>query len=139
MVSNASYSDMQWLQATLPIKDGGLGIRRVASLALPSFISSAISTTPLQEDILALCPKTLDADLTKMSASWSARFGPVPFDSAASKQASWDLPIIEADKALVSSNLHSPREESGFSCGSCPAYGSLFVSSPDCHLRAAYG
>jgi len=33
LTSNYVLSDDQWLQASLPIKDGGLGIRRVSSLA----------------------------------------------------------------------------------------------------------
>ena len=36
-ITNTSLSDTQWLQASLPIKHGGLGIRQVRSLALPAF------------------------------------------------------------------------------------------------------
>ena len=43
-----SLSDTQWLQASLPIKHGGLGIRQVRSLALPAFLASAASTSDLQ-------------------------------------------------------------------------------------------
>ena len=48
-------SDIQWLQASLPVKDGGLGVRHVSSLALPAFLASAASTLSLQADILADC------------------------------------------------------------------------------------
>jgi len=34
--TNFDLSDTQWLQASLPVRDGGLGVRRVASLALPA-------------------------------------------------------------------------------------------------------
>jgi len=47
-----SLSNSQWLQASLPIKLGGLGIRRVSSLALPAFLASAASTCLLQDEIL---------------------------------------------------------------------------------------
>jgi len=43
-ISNNTLSESQWLQASLPIKSGGLGIRRVSSLALPAFLASASST-----------------------------------------------------------------------------------------------
>ena len=43
-----SLSDTQWLQASLPIKHVGLGIRQVCSLALPAFLASAASTSDLQ-------------------------------------------------------------------------------------------
>ena len=55
LISNSALSDDQWLQASLPIKDGGLGVRRVSSLATPAFLASAASTLPLQSRILAAC------------------------------------------------------------------------------------
>jgi hypothetical protein len=36
-ILNVSLNDIQWTQASLPIKMGGLGIRRATSLALPAF------------------------------------------------------------------------------------------------------
>jgi len=41
LISNYVLSDDQWLQASLPIKDGGLGIKRVSSLATSAFLASA--------------------------------------------------------------------------------------------------
>ena len=52
-ITNSDLSDMQWIQASLPVADGGLGIRRVASLAPSAFLASAASTHDLQEHILA--------------------------------------------------------------------------------------
>ena len=50
-ISNTNISDTQWLQASLPIKHGGLGIRQVRSLALPAFFASAASTSDLQSPV----------------------------------------------------------------------------------------
>jgi len=38
-IANPDLSDIQWLQASLPVKEGGLGlvVRRVTSLAPSSF------------------------------------------------------------------------------------------------------
>ena len=52
-ITNSDLSDIQWLQASMPIKLGGLGVRRVTSLAIPAFLASAASTLPLQDHILA--------------------------------------------------------------------------------------
>ena len=41
-----------WTQASLSIKYGGLGIRKVRSLALPAYLASAASTADLQTSIL---------------------------------------------------------------------------------------
>src|SRR6218665_2705735 len=38
---NIDMTDIQWTQASLLIKLGGLGIRRGGSLALPAFLASA--------------------------------------------------------------------------------------------------
>jgi len=57
-ISNTNISGTQWLQASLPIKHGGLGVRQVRSLALPAFLASAASTLDLQSQIfvgLVLC------------------------------------------------------------------------------------
>jgi len=51
-ITNTRLSDTQWLQASLPIKHGGLGIRQVRSLVLPAFLASAASTCDLQSQIL---------------------------------------------------------------------------------------
>src|SRR6218665_3838161 len=47
-ILNISFTDTQWLQATLPIRLGGLGIRRASSLALPAFLASAAFTSEIQ-------------------------------------------------------------------------------------------
>ena len=52
-ITKFDLSDMQWIQASLPVADGGLGIGRVASLAPSAFLASAASTHDLQEHILA--------------------------------------------------------------------------------------
>ena len=51
-IANVVLSDVQWIQASLPVKAGGLGIRRAASLALPAYLASATSTALLQDLIL---------------------------------------------------------------------------------------
>ena len=51
-IANVVLSDVQWIKASLPVKAGGLGIRRAASLALPAHLASATSTASLQDLIL---------------------------------------------------------------------------------------
>ena len=41
---NIELDDETWTQTSLPITWGSLGIRRVTDIALPAFISSAMST-----------------------------------------------------------------------------------------------
>ena len=44
-IANFVLSDAQLIQASLPVKAGGLGIRWAFSLVLPSYLASATITT----------------------------------------------------------------------------------------------
>ena len=55
--------DDQWLQVSLTVKSGGLGIRRVASLASPAFLASAVGTSDLYKQILQTNMIMLDSAL----------------------------------------------------------------------------
>ena len=57
-ITNSDLTDVQWIQANFPVKDGGLGVRRASSLAIPAFLASAASTLSLQDDILAESAKS---------------------------------------------------------------------------------
>jgi hypothetical protein len=39
-ILNLRLTDLQWRQSTLPIRFGGLGIRRISDICLPAFVSS---------------------------------------------------------------------------------------------------
>ena len=77
-ITNCDFSDLQWIQASLPGRDGGLGIRRVASLALPAFVASAASTLSLQADILSSCTPSDNKFFQSCLLSWSSQFGDLP-------------------------------------------------------------
>ena len=51
-IANLALTDVQWLQASLPVKEGGLGVRRVTSLAPSAFLASATGTETLQQQLL---------------------------------------------------------------------------------------
>src|SRR6218665_1599170 len=52
-ILNISLNDIQCLQATLPIRDGGLEVRRVSMLATSAYLASAASTKSLVSAILS--------------------------------------------------------------------------------------
>jgi len=53
-------SDSEWLQASLPVRHGGLGIRSAQMLAPSAFLASAASTHDLQQSILPESVGSLD-------------------------------------------------------------------------------
>ena len=59
-ISNVAISPEAWEQAALPVKLGGLGVRSVEALALPSYIASLHAALPL---IRSICPGLADDKL----------------------------------------------------------------------------
>ena len=49
---HCSVPDRAWLQAGLASKDGGLGMRHLASIAHPAYIGSTINAAPLVATLL---------------------------------------------------------------------------------------
>ena len=71
-VLNVNFSHNQWIQATLPVNKGSIGIRSVVFLVPSAFLASAASTFNLQNRVLseylALIP---DTSVTDTLAIWS--------------------------------------------------------------------
>ena len=66
-------NDDQWLQASLPVRNGGLGIRNATKLAPSVFLASAASTRSLQDAILPQCFRALeDISQTQTMAIWKS-------------------------------------------------------------------
>jgi hypothetical protein len=76
-ITNCDLSENQWLQAGLPIRDGGLGIRRVSSLALPAFLASAAGSLSLQDAILSQADTKPDSYFALYLPRWSEALGVV--------------------------------------------------------------
>ena len=86
---NIQLDDKAWRQASLPVKAGGLGVRRIEDLALPAYLSSSVGL---------LVSAALEA--------WFAAAGngvDPPTQPSASRQSSWDTPLVtHALKDLLS-------------------------------------
>ncbi len=98
-ILNIELRESSWNQATLPVKNGGIGIRLATQVSLPAFLSSVSSSSEL---MLKLLPSRLhitagvnDPAFTLAVEEWKLRAGvselPVPSD----KQKSWDTSIVK--------------------------------------------
>jgi hypothetical protein len=91
-ILNVDLSDEKWLQASLPVKDGGLGIRCAATLALSAFLASAASTRELQAHMLP--PETADNSddlVNSATKAWITLTGSEPpTGTTAFRQREWD-------------------------------------------------
>ena len=91
-------SDVQWIQASLPVKAGGLRIRRAASLALPAYPASATSTVSLQDLIITRSVAAADKYYTLYRSNWSSAYNKsFSLDATACKLRAWDEPIVNDD------------------------------------------
>jgi len=137
-ITNSDLSEAQWLQASLPIKDGGLGVRRVASLALPAFLASAAGTVSLQDAILARFACPTDSFFDTFQQTWSSTFGTSPpADAVIHKQSFWDRPSVLRDLASVESGLVTCEQQASFRAATAPHSGDWLHALPiaSCGLR----
>ena len=73
VIFNFDFHETQWIQATLPVNDGGNGIRCANMLATSAFLASAASTHILQQSILLLSShnQVPYQDRVSIEAMWS--------------------------------------------------------------------
>ena len=108
-ICNISLTDDQWIQASLPVRAGGLGVRRVSSLASPAFLASAAGTRDLQDQILRadsnLPDDCFESYLSSRLDTYQLKD---PVGADVSKQRSWDEPVIQAELASLMNKYSDP-------------------------------
>ena len=67
-IANCTLNDINWIQASLPVKHGGLGIRSVDVLAPSAFLASAAATLSIQSAALPASFTAIDRHVDMVSA-----------------------------------------------------------------------
>ena len=139
-ITNVSINDEQWLQASLPIRAGGLGIRKVSAIASSAFLSSVSSTQLLQTDLLSRVTfEVKDHFYDRLLVNWSTTHHPVqpPVGNLASKQRSWDQPIVEKTQSSLLASQTTPYNRARLLATSAPHSGDWLHALPisSCGLR----
>lgn len=93
-ILNIQLNENQWTQASLPVRFGGLGTRKVTDISLPAFLAS----THCVKDLLSTITDIKDCNseipyLDEGMRIWSGLGLPFPMDPM--KQKSWDTINIE--------------------------------------------
>ena len=92
---NTDLTDIQWMKASLPVRAGGLWVRRVATLASSAFLASAASTRELQSQLLLNCYPASDPHVDSAIMPWTASHNiPLPGNTSAIKQHAWKVSIL---------------------------------------------
>jgi len=140
-IFNTDMTDLQWIQASLPVRNGGLGIRRVSSLAPSAFLASAAGTRDLQAKILRNCLTPIDSAVDLVLALWSAKYDQsgvlCPVGEDAANQRSWDKPCVSADICRLKISLPDRRDQARLLALSAPHSGDWIHALPlsSCGLR----
>jgi len=83
-----------------PVRNGGLGVWSLSSLAPSAFLTSTACTRDLQDMILFKCDASIDSTFDNVLVQWTtahSQSGALPsVGSLSSKQHEWDKPSIAA-------------------------------------------
>jgi hypothetical protein len=141
IISNTDMTDLQWIQASLPVRNGGLGIRRVSSLAPSAFLASAAGTRNLQDNILLRYGKPSDSAVVIVLAQWTALYDQsgdlCPTGDNEGIQRAWDKPCISTDVDKLHSCLTDKRDRARLLALAAPHSGDWLNALPisSCGLR----
>ena len=99
-ITNVDIRGDAWIQATLPVRHGGLSLRRLSALALPCYLSSLISCSEL---ICKINPSLHVEHTTSLLGSAVADFRiltgleEIPLGDMAGSQRAWDDKVCQSE------------------------------------------
>ena len=134
-ILNVALTDEAWDQATLPVANGGLGVRRATDVALPAFLSSVVGSHALKSQLLPQrlwnVSGTSDPTFTAAVTEWQSRANMVPVLSPfASEQKIWDTPIVSAQEAKLLSAAPDQAGKARLIAASAPHSGAFLHARP---------
>ena len=102
LITNTRLDDLSWLQASLPVQNGGLGVRSVGLLAPSAFLASAAATQELQARIAPRVADMHDPSLERVAVVWQDRHDrELPLELDMTKQACLDQFSINSGLAIL--------------------------------------
>uniref|UniRef100_A0A8D8VMK6 Uncharacterized protein n=1 Tax=Cacopsylla melanoneura TaxID=428564 RepID=A0A8D8VMK6_9HEMI len=108
-ILNLKLSDTEWCQATLPIRHGGLGVRKLADISLPAFLSSVHGVKQLVSTILSTPENDLHICLAEEALiAWNTLFSSLPDFENRTSQKSWDQIVVNQ---VISQQMNSDVSE----------------------------
>ena len=148
-ICNIQLSERSWLQASLPVNSGGLGIRSAVMLAPSAYLASAAGSSCIIRSVL---PTHLSDALYPFHEEalqlWRGYHDQAPPESTtATQQKQWDLPVVEASfqtllrnaDAKSSARLLAAREKESGSWLTAPPISSVGLRLDDEVVRVAVG
>jgi hypothetical protein len=150
-ILNIDLDDGRWTQASLPVRDGGLGIRSAVLLAPSAFLASAAGTSDLISIILPSRLRSIvDPHIASSLQVWNnfSQSAIAPTGFLSHKQRAWDDLVVKATQAsLLAAHLNAydqARLKAAFSLHSgawlnAPPITSVGLRLNDESIRVAVG
>lgn len=130
-ICNVHCDDTSWPQAVLPIKHGGIGLRRTCDIALPAYISSVHVTASLVDTILSnstgLVSTSSKQDIMDV---WMAEHGADYVAENKNSQKCWDNLLIDRQIEVVSSNASTQLDLARINSAKQPHTGAWLDAIP---------
>jgi len=134
-VLNTAMSDDVWDQATLPVANGGLGIRKATDVELPAFLSSVAGSQPLIQELL---PRHFensagvnDPKFINAVKEWESQTGSAPAQPPYSTvQKVWDKTVVEVKEKKVLSAASDQAGKARLIAAAAPHSGAFLHARP---------
>ncbi|XP_055347348.1 uncharacterized protein LOC129594623 isoform X1 [Paramacrobiotus metropolitanus] len=99
---NVKISEAQWTQISLPVRRGGLGTRRIETLAVCAYLASVYS---VQHIVSELYQPTEECLTKTAQETWvQLTEGEIPAEFLRKFQFAWDSPVIDRDISILMSS-----------------------------------
>jgi len=124
--------EIQWIQASLPVGGGGLGIRSAQMLASSASLASAASTFQLQQSIFHdSISSSEDGSLESIEALWTSQSNSAkPAAEVQHIQKAWDGPVAANHRALLLARAVSEMDTARLLAASSPHSGDWLHAPP---------
>ena len=131
-ILNVDLNDDQWLQALLPVRDGGLCIRSARMLAPSAFLASAASTLLLQQSIFPDGTWAADDQAIECTESlWTnLANSPKPAAEVHHTQKAWDGVVEANQRSIILSKASSDTDKARLLAVSTPHVGDWLHAPP---------
>jgi hypothetical protein len=136
VVTNSDIPEIGWIQASLPVASGGMGIRSVVLLAPSAFLASAAATLELQQSLRPGL-QLVDRYVQDVEKVWCDRHAGVSPPLIRSKQQNWDSASVKLGMELCLSSAASARHLARLKACMAPHSGDWLNALPitSCGLR----
>ena len=131
-ICNVSFDDIGWIQATFPIRLGGIGLRRASDLALPAYLASISASQSLISEIIQ--PDNISHALDSCFEMWSSTNPSLTENPTLQRQ--WDdiksssrsvalRPMLDQHRLACLSSATQPNSGALMNCLPSTAIGTL--------------